>query len=125
MQAIKELKNEENFTNLISAFKRMSHIITDFFKKQTLPSGEINESLFEKEKEIRLFQFSKKLNKYLKGYPLQERNIETDMNFQKVFSFLADSKQLVDDFFDHVMVMHEDKQYDTTGFAFYRASSKI
>ena len=106
LSALKELKNKEKFTNLILVFKRMSNIVDDFRKKEKLPSAKINEALFERDEERELFQFSQELDKYL----TPKNSIETNLNFQNIFSFLVASKQIVDNFFDHVMVMHKNKK---------------
>ena len=110
LSSLKRLKNKEDFTNLILVFKRMSNIVDDFFKEGRLPSDKINKSLFEKDEEKQLFQFSQKLGKYLETNPSRQNSIEAGLNFQDIFLFLADSKQTVDNFFDHVMVMHKEKK---------------
>lgn len=98
--AIKRLQNEGSgalFMDLMAAFVRMNNILNDY-------SGEIdsrvNESLFQEKAEKDLWKLSCKLQEYTK--PKQK-------DFYSIFAFMAKEKNIVDSFFDSVMVMSDDE----------------
>lgn len=95
VQAFKLLKEAEA---LSVANKRVSNIL----KTAEVTNGEIKESLFEQEEEKILAQQLK-----LKEQALKESMRYGD--YQASLLALADLRQPVDNFFDHVMVMTEDK----------------
>ena len=104
MSALRALKNDDSFTDLILIFKRMDNILQDYLQKNKL-SGlkeKVNEDkLFQKE-ERSLYELGTRLESMLTSK-------KSEKYYENIFSELARSGNIVDSFFDHIMVMHEDK----------------
>lgn len=98
VQAVQAFKKLSEAEALSVANKRVSNIL----EKQTLEQNAINPALFEHDAERTLFD---KLEQKQKSIQASCENGE----YENVLKQLADLRQPVDDFFDHVMVMTEDK----------------
>lgn len=97
IQAVMNFKTLPEAESLSVANKRVSNILEKY--TETLSAKEIKESLFESDAERNL---AVKLVE-------QEKIIAKEDNYQKILAELANLRAPVDDFFDHVMVMTDDK----------------
>ena len=101
--ALEKLKAEEDFEPLAITFKRVVNIIKKSGNIKTAGmAGEVNEKLFEHESESAL----------LAAYKKVERNVSDKMNqgfFDEALLDIASLRDVVDAFFDGVMVMAENK----------------
>ncbi|MCK4359866.1 MAG: glycine--tRNA ligase subunit beta [Candidatus Cloacimonetes bacterium] len=91
-------KSHEDFRKFIIGFKRASNILSD--------------SEYEAKLDIKLFQHNEEKNLYEKVMsviPEYEKSVN-EKNYQKSFDILVSLKDDIDDFFDNVMVMVEDKK---------------
>ncbi|MDH5717823.1 MAG: glycine--tRNA ligase subunit beta [Spirochaetia bacterium] len=106
LSAMKDIESDKEFENLMTAFKRMNNIVEDALKKKIFQKEKavIQENLFEKDEEKKLYETGKQLSKEIKS-----ENMRTE-DYEKFFLMLAKSKQNVDLFFDNVMVMVDDKK---------------
>ncbi len=99
-RALEKLKTKPDFEPLSIAFKRVVNII----KKAELPkSKDVDENLFQDKCETALFEAYKKVNK----------KVLDDLDkglFDQVLYDIASLRNVVDDFFDGVLVMAEDKK---------------
>jgi len=102
--ALERLKAEEDFDPLAITFKRVVNIIKKSCSIKTAdPSGEVNEKLFEHESESALFSAYKKV----------EKSVSDKMTkgfFDQALLDIASLRDVVDAFFDGVMVMAENKK---------------
>ena len=98
-RALEKLKTEPDFEPLSIAFKRVVNII----KKADLPkSKDVDENLFQDKCETALYESYKKVNK----------KVLDDLDkglFDQTFYDIASLRKVVDDFFDGVLVMADDK----------------
>jgi len=105
LSAMKDLQSDQEFKDLMSAFKRMSNIIADY--KQKITSEQIPESvkpeLFKTKEEKKLFEISENIRGKL------EESMKYQKDYESIFKMLADSKPAVDLFFDNVLVMDKDE----------------
>jgi len=101
--ALERLKAEEDFEPLAITFKRVVNIIKKSGNIKTAGmAGEVNEKLFEHESESAL----------LSAYKEVERNVSEKMSqgfFDQALLDIASLRDVVDAFFDGVMVMAENK----------------
>ena len=122
--ALTNLQKAQEFSDIMLVFKRMNNIVEGYleknphFSEKTL-NDQVNENLLQQEEEKNLYSFAKKLknliqetsshhNKKNQNGNNKEKN--TQKIYESIFSSLAGSKKIVDSFFDHVMVMHEDEK---------------
>jgi len=102
--ALERLKAEEDFEPLAITFKRVVNIIKKSGNIKTAGrTGEVNEKLFEHESESAL----------LSAYNKVERNVSEKMSqgfFDQALLDIASLRDVVDAFFDGVMVMAENKK---------------
>ncbi len=99
LKAITE-KDRASFDALITAFKRMAHILKDVAEKPRL-----NEALFEEDAERELFNFAKSIHNRAK-----EKYSDPMAHYRAIFEAFAAGKKTVDLFFDRVMVNHENNE---------------
>ncbi|MBU4259416.1 MAG: glycine--tRNA ligase subunit beta [Proteobacteria bacterium] len=99
-RALENLKTKPDFEPLSIAFKRVVNII----KKAEIPkSKDVDENLFQDKCETALYEAYKKVNK----------KVLDDLDkglFDQALYDIASLRNVVDDFFDGVMVMAEDKK---------------
>jgi glycyl-tRNA synthetase beta chain len=102
--ALERLKAEEDFEPLAVTFKRVVNIIKKSGNVKTAGmTGEVNEKLFEHESESAL----------LAAYQKVERKVSDEMSqgfFDQALLDIASLRNVVDKFFDGVMVMAENKK---------------
>lgn len=92
IKLLNEVVNSEDFKDLSITFKRVANIVKDF----DLNKISVNENLFEKEEEQKLWNEFKKVTIY--------------KDLEKKLDFLISLKPLIDKFFDNVMVNVEDEK---------------
>ncbi|WP_024791471.1 glycine--tRNA ligase subunit beta [Lebetimonas sp. JS032] len=92
IKLMNEIVKSSDFKDLSVTFKRVGNIVKDF----DLNTIKVNEKLFEKEEEKKLWDEFKKVKNY------------TDL--EKKLDFLISLKPLIDNFFDNVMVNVEDEK---------------
>ncbi|MDY6790512.1 MAG: glycine--tRNA ligase subunit beta [Thermodesulfobacteriota bacterium] len=101
---LERLKAEEDFEPLAITFKRVVNIIKKSGNIKTPPkAGEVKQNLFEHESESAL----------LSAYKKVENSVTEKMNqgfFDQALLDIASLRGVVDDFFDGVMVMAENKK---------------
>ncbi len=106
VEVLERFRDTEDFVALAQAAKRVRNILAKSAKEEDLRSGSVEESILEAGPEADLFR------KYCEaGETLQEGGrfwSEGRYDYEKVFSYIASFRPLVDRFFDKVLVMAED-----------------
>jgi len=97
IRALEEIKDKEEFKNLILAFKRVVNILKD------RPKGKVNENLLVQEEEKALWKA------YLENKQEILSAIEKD-DYKSALKILLKLKPKIDNFFDNVLVMAKDKE---------------
>jgi glycyl-tRNA synthetase beta chain len=98
IRAIEGFKRHPNFAGLTIAFKRVSNIL-----KGVSVAKAPDKALFKEPREDALYEVSLRLGPVIEGY--RKRG-----EYEKVFNSLAEIKDIIDAFFDKVLVMAEDKE---------------
>ena len=101
-KCLNKIIRKPNGIDLISSYKRASNIIESEIKNQKIElSNSTDPGIFKTDFEKNLFKKINELSKYF-------NSINKDENFEKSLTYLADSKKVVFDFFDNVIVNEED-----------------
>lgn len=100
IQAVKAFKKLPEATALSTANKRVGHIIEKY--PGPLHTGQIEKSLFEHEAEHQLALLIETKSELVAC-------LHQNGQYEAILMTLAELKMPIDDFFDHVMVMTEDK----------------
>jgi glycyl-tRNA synthetase beta chain len=105
LTSMRLFKEDENFLLMMAAFKRMNNIVSDFLVKNPgeTKTADVNEKLFSQPQEKRLLEIALTLSEMIKNSGYQGK-----YTYDEIFRFLASVKKDIDDFFDNVMVMHDD-----------------
>lgn len=107
LDSLRTLKEDANFLLMLGAFKRMNNIVKDFETKNgaaRIPAS-ASESLCELPQEKRLFDIGNTLISMISAIS----GID-GAEYEQVFKYIASVKKDVDDFFDNVMVMHDNEK---------------
>ena len=100
--SLNKIIRKQNGIDLISSYKRASNILESELKNQKIElSNSTDPGIFKTDFEKNLFKKINELGKYF-------NSINKDENFEKSLTYLADSKKVVFDFFDNVIVNEED-----------------
>jgi glycyl-tRNA synthetase beta chain len=105
VEALHSMRGDRDFEDLLVSFKRMSNIIRDYDAAQVdeeVPRS-ISEDLLLQEQERELYDF------FVSVRGEVEESIES-RDYSRVYRVLSTLKPYVDRFFDHVLVMDEDKK---------------
>ena len=101
-KTLNKIIDKSDGIDLISSYKRASSIIDNELKDNKLDlSNTTDPGIFKTEFEKNLFKKIIELRKYF-------QNINKDENFEQSLTNLAESKKIVFDFFDNVIVNEED-----------------
>ena len=101
-KSLNKIIRKQNGIDLISIYKRASNILESKLKNQKIElSNSTDPGIFKTDFEKNLFKKINELSKYF-------NSINKDENFEKSLTYLADSKKVVFDFFDNVIVNEED-----------------
>ena len=101
-KTLNKIINKPDGIDLISSYKRASNILDSELKDDKLDlSNTTDPGIFKTELEKNLFKKINELRKYF-------QNINKDENFEQSLANLAESKKVVFDFFDNVIVNEED-----------------
>jgi glycyl-tRNA synthetase beta chain len=101
-KTLNKIINKPNGIDLISSYKRASSILHSELKDEKLDlSNTTDPGIFKTELEKNLFKKINELRKYF-------QSINKDDNFEQSLANLAESKKVVFDFFDNVIVNEED-----------------
>ena len=101
-KSLNKIISKPNGIDLISSYKRASKILDNELKDQKLElSNTTDPGIFKTELEKNLFKKINELKKYFSS-------INKDENFEHTLANLAESKKVVFDFFDNVIVNEED-----------------
>jgi len=101
-KSLNKIISKPNGIDLISSYKRASNILESELKDQKLDlSNTTDPGIFKTEIEKDLYEKINELRNYFS-------NINKDENFEQSLINLADSKNLIFDFFDNVIVNEED-----------------
>ena len=101
-KTLNKIINKPNGIDLISSYKRASNILDSELKDDKLDlSNTTDPGIFKTELEKNLFKKINELRKYF-------QSINKDENFEQTLANLAESKKVVFDFFDNVIVNEED-----------------
>jgi glycyl-tRNA synthetase beta chain len=101
-KSLNKIINKQNGIDLISSYKRASNILDSELKGQKLDlSNTTDPGIFKTELEKNLFKKINELRKYF-------QRINKDENFEHSIANLAESKKVVFDFFDNVIVNEKD-----------------
>jgi glycyl-tRNA synthetase beta chain len=101
-KSLNKIIDKPNGIDLISSYKRASNILESELKVQKLElSNTTDPGIFKTEIEKNLFKKINELRKYF-------QSINKDENFEQSLTNLAESKKVVFDFFDNVIVNEED-----------------
>jgi glycyl-tRNA synthetase beta chain len=102
-KSLNKIIDKQNGIDLISSYKRASSILTNELAKQKFELSNIADpGIFKSELEKNLFKKINELRKYFS-------NINKDENFDQSLVNLAESKKVVFDFFDNVIVNEDDQ----------------
>ena len=103
---LNKLINKETGQTVISCYKRVSNILDHEIKNQQLVlSSSTDPGLFKNDFEKNLYSKIHELRKYF-------TSVSKDENYELSLQNLADSKTVIFDFFDNVMVKDEDKSIE-------------
>ncbi len=101
-KSLNKIIRKPNGIDLISSYKRASNILESELKNQNFElSNSTDPGIFKTDFEKNLFKKINELSKYF-------NSINKDENFGKSLTYLAESKKVVFDFFDNVIVNEED-----------------
>jgi glycyl-tRNA synthetase beta chain len=101
-KSLNKIINKPDGIDLISSYKRASNILESEIKSQKIELlNTTDPGIFKTELEKNLFKKINELRKYF-------QNINKDENFEQSLTNLAESKKVVFDFFDNVIVNEED-----------------
>ncbi|MDC3342487.1 glycine--tRNA ligase subunit beta, partial [Candidatus Pelagibacter sp.] len=99
---LNKLVNKPNGIDLISSYKRASNILESELKDKNLElSNTTDPGIFKTEFEKNLYKKINELSKYF-------QSINKDEDFEQSINNLAESKKVIFDFFDNVIVNDED-----------------
>ena len=102
-KSLNNLIDKPNGIDLISSYKRASNILDNELKGKNLElSNTTDPGIFKTELEKNLFKKINELKKYF-------QSINKDENFEQSLDNLAESKKIIFDFFDHVIVNEDDQ----------------
>jgi glycyl-tRNA synthetase beta chain len=102
-KSLNKIIDKQNGIDLISSYKRASSILTNELAKQKFDLSNIADpAIFKSDLEKNLFKKINELRKYFS-------NINKDENFDQSLVNLAESKKVVFDFFDNVIVNEDDQ----------------
>ncbi|MCB1146166.1 MAG: hypothetical protein KDK38_05140, partial [Leptospiraceae bacterium] len=111
MNAIREVRERgDAFSALMSAFRRMDNILETAKVSDDI---KIDDTLFLDDAEKNLFEMSQQLNKMI---DIEKRN------YGQIFQFLSEQRENVDQFFESVMVMHDDPKIKNNRIALLQAT---
>jgi len=99
-KSINEFRKNQKFTDMLLSFKRMNNILAGFYKKNKGYELSFNEDLLSEKEEKDLFEFFKSQESEINLYIKESKYIE-------LFNLLIKGKDLIDSFFDAVLVMDE------------------
>ena len=101
-KSLNKIIRKPNGIDLISSYKRASNILESELRNQKIElSNSTDPGIFKTDFEKNLFKKINELSNYF-------NSINNDENFEKSLTYLADSKKVVFDFFDNVIVNEED-----------------
>lgn len=100
-KSLHEFRKGDDFSSMLICFKRMNSIFSIFREKNPDYSLEFDPELLQEDAEKALYEFFNQKNQKIEEFI--ENNQYTDL-----FQLLIESKRVVDDFFDKVMVMADD-----------------
>ena len=101
-KSLNKFVNKPNGIDLISSYKRASNILESELKDKNLElSNTTDPGIFKTEFEKNLYKKINELNKYF-------QSINKDEDFEQSINNLAESKKVIFDFFDNVIVNDED-----------------
>lgn len=103
LSALEEMRarDAKNFDTMLAGFRRMDNILEDYAAKGNTVPQNFTRSLLESDAEKKLADFSDEMQSTVNSASGRELYV-------KVFSLLAAQKEVIDQFFDTVMVMHDD-----------------
>ena len=102
-KSLNKIIGKPNGIDIIASYKRASNILDSELKQGKIElSNTTDPGIFKTELEKNLFKKINELRKYF-------LNINKDENFEQSLANLAESKKVVFDFFDHVIVNEEDQ----------------
>jgi glycyl-tRNA synthetase beta chain len=99
--SLNEFRKKEKFSEMLLGFKRMNNIVTQFRKKNDNYSLKFDESKLVEKEEKDLYTFFKERSSDIDSYINSSSYIE-------LFNFIIEGKNLIDSFFDKVLVMDKD-----------------
>jgi glycyl-tRNA synthetase beta chain len=101
-KSLNKLINKTTGADLVSSYKRASSILESELKDKNLQlSNTTDPGIFKTDFEKNLFKKINELKKYF-------QNINKDEDFEQSINNLAESKKVIFDFFDNVIVNDED-----------------
>ena len=101
-KSLNKFINKPNGKDVVSSFKRASSILESELKDKTIElSNTTDPGIFKSEFEKNLYKKINELRKYF-------QNINKDEDFEESINNLAESKKVIFDFFDNVIVNEDD-----------------
>ena len=101
-KSLNKLINKSNGTDVVSSYKRASSILESELRDKNLDlSNTTDPGIFKNDFEKNLYKKINELSKYF-------QNINKDEDFDQSINNLAESKKVIFDFFDNVIVNEED-----------------
>jgi len=102
LDALRNAKQKRDFLSVAAVFKRINNIINQAKKQSMNIPCTVNENLLAEDAEKSVYAVAKKLKIEVENYVLNGE-------YGKVFDKVLEIKPLIDNFFEKVMVMTEDK----------------
>ena len=109
VKAVKAFKEIPASENLASAYKRINNILS----KSDITETSVNQSLLSDQYEIKLYEIIQKITPVINKY-------YDEANYAEALAKLAELKDPVDQFFEHVMVNSDDAAIKTNRIALLR-----
>jgi glycyl-tRNA synthetase beta chain len=96
LKALVNISKNDNFDDIINLVKRIENISKDYH------NTDVKEELLKEEKEKELFNYTEKVKIDIK------ENLENN-DYDNYFDIILNSKNIINEFFDNVMVMDKDE----------------
>jgi len=112
IKTLEKISKEEDFDDIILLIKRVRNILKKFSKT------EIDEKLIKEKEEKELYEYYKKIRENTNIYIVEK-------NYEKFFFDILNGKEIINNFFDKVMVMDKDDQIKENRLSLIKALDNI
>ncbi len=109
-ESLHAYRARESFSQMLLSFKRMNNILSGFFRDNSGYKPDFNESLLKIQEEKDLYAFFGSRKEKI-------AQLISESRYTDLFELLTEGKQIIDAFFDSVLVMDEDRDVRDTRLA--------